>query len=82
MKYFTHGILSLRGIFSMRKRNCVQEIMHEKRISYNRLSRLSGVSKGALHQIANMKELPRQNTKIAIAKGFRMKVGEVCYLDD
>jgi len=66
----------------MRKRNCVQEIMHEKRISYNRLSRLSGVTKGALHQIANMKELPRQNTKIAIAKGFRMKVGEVCYLDD
>jgi len=56
--------------------------MYEKRISYNRLSRLTGVSKGALHQIANMKELPRQDTMIAIAKGFRMKVGEVFYLDD
>ena len=70
----------MRIINSM-NRNRLQDIMNEQEISYGKLSKQTGVSKSALHNIANFYQSPTQDTMIAIAKGLHMKVTDIFYLD-
>lgn len=57
--------------------NCLQTIMEEKRITYRRLERLTGISRSTLHRIANYELSPTQNTMISIAKGLKMQVSDI-----
>ena len=65
----------------MRKPNNIQEIMDGKKLTYRKLSRMTGISWSALQKIANYERTPTQDTMIAIAKGLNMKVGEVFDLE-
>ena len=55
--------------------------MNEKEISYGMLAKSSGISKGTLYKIANFYQSPTQDTMIAIARGLKMKVIDIFYLD-
>jgi transcriptional regulator with XRE-family HTH domain len=61
--------------------NCLQTIMNEKNITYRELARMTGVSIGTLHKIANFQQSPTQKVMIAIARGLRMKVTDIFNLD-
>lgn len=65
----------------MRNANNLQQILNDKRITYRQLSKITGISVGALHKIANFKQSPTQDTMIAISKGLGMKVTEVFNLE-
>lgn len=59
------------------QKNCLQEIMYDKHISYQRLSRKTGISVGQLYNIANCISDPTQTTMIAIARGLKMQVTDI-----
>lgn len=61
----------------MHEKNKLFKIICEKDISYRELSRLSGISKTSLNDIANFEEDPKQSTMIAIARALNMEVSEV-----
>ena len=61
--------------------NRLQTIMNERNITYRELARMSGVSIGTLHKIANFQQSPTQKVMIAIACGLRMDVTEVFNLE-
>lgn len=63
------------------EKNCLQAIMYEKKITYRQLERLTGISKSALHKIANFEQSPTQEVMISIAKGLKMKVTDIFYLN-
>lgn len=65
----------------MKGKNCLQTTMEQKRISYRKLSKLSGVSVGQLYNIANFYSDPTQSTMVAIARGLKMKVSDIFNLD-
>ena len=77
---FTHRKQTNAHYNSMKK-NRLQEIMNEKEISYGMLAKSSGISKGTLYQIAKFYQSPTQDTMIAIARGLKMKVIDIFYLD-
>lgn len=62
-------------------KNYLQIIMNEKGITYRRLSYLSGISIGELHNIAMQTSDPTQSTMIAIARGLNMEVTEIFNLE-
>ena len=62
-------------------KNCLQIIMNEKKITYRQLELKTGISRSALHKIANFERSPTQDTMIAIARGLKMKVTDIFYLD-
>ena len=46
-------------------------------MTYRKLSRLSGISKTSLNDIANFREDPKQSTMIAIARALNMDVVDI-----
>ena len=46
-------------------------------MTYRKLSRLSGISKTSLNDIANFREDPKQSTMIAIARALNMEVVDI-----
>lgn len=63
------------------KKNCLQTVMDEKRITYRQLEKMTGISRSALHRIANYEQSPTQDVMISIAKGLKLKVTDIFYLD-
>ena len=61
--------------------NRLQTIMNEKDITYRELARMTGVSIGTLHKIANFQQSPTQKVMIAIARGLQMEVTEIFNLE-
>lgn len=61
--------------------NCLQTILHERRITYRQLAIMTGVSKSALQRIANFERSPSQDMMIRIARGLKLKVTDIFYLD-
>lgn len=55
--------------------------MNERNLTYRQLARMTGVSIGTLHKIANFQQPPTQKMMIAIARGLRMKVTDIFNLD-
>lgn len=66
---------------SMNDKNRLQEIMEKRKISYRKLSRVTGIGKSTLQRIANFNQSPTQDTMIAIARGLNMDVDEVFNLN-
>lgn len=65
----------------MKDPNCLQTIMESKRITYRQLAKMTGVSKSTIHRIANFEQYPTQDIMISIAKGLKLKVTDIFYLD-
>lgn len=65
----------------MRNPNKIQQIMNEKRLTYRKLSEMTGISKSALQRITNFNCSPTQDTMISIAQGLNMRVDEVFNLE-
>ena len=61
--------------------NCLQTILEEKRITYRQFAIMTGVSKSTLQRIANYEQSPTHDVMIAIARGLKMKVTDIFYLD-
>lgn len=61
--------------------NCLQTIMDKKGLSYRKLEKMTGVSRSTLHRIANYELSPTQKVMISIAKGLKMKVTDIFYLN-
>ena len=58
----------------MKNRNCLNEIMFERNLSYRQLERM-------IHKICMGDTDPTQTTMILIAKGLKMKVIDVFNLE-
>ena len=65
----------------MNARNCLDQIMVERNLSYRQLERMTGVSHSMLNKICMGEADPTQTTMILIAKGLKMKVTEIFDLD-
>lgn len=65
----------------MNARNCLDQIMVERNLSYRQLERMTGVSHSMLNKICMGEADPTQTTMILIAKGLKMKVSEIFDLD-
>ena len=65
----------------MKKKNCLNQIMAERGLSYRQLERMTGVSHSMLNKICMGETDPTQTTMILIAKGLKMKVTEIFYLE-
>lgn len=65
----------------MKARNCLDQIMVERNLSYRQLERMTGVSHSMLNKICMGEADPTQTTMILIAKGLKMKVSEIFDLD-
>ena len=61
----------------MHEKNILSKVLYEKNMTYRELSRLTGVSKSALHKIANFESDPKQSTMISIARALNMEVNEI-----
>lgn len=65
----------------MKPKNCLDQIMVERNLSYRQLERMTGVSHSMLNKICMGETDPTQTTMILIAKGLKMKVTDVFNLD-
>lgn len=65
----------------MKGRNCLNEIMVSRNLSYRQLERMTGVSHSMLNKICMEETDPTQTTMILIAKGLKMKVVDVFNLE-
>ena len=65
----------------MKGRNCLNEIMVDRNLSYRQLERMSGVSHSMLNKICMGETDPTQTTMILIAKGLKMKVVDIFHLE-
>ena len=65
----------------MEGRNCLNEIMVSRNLSYRQLERMTGVSHSMLNKICMEETDPTQTTMILIAKGLKMKVVDVFNLE-
>ena len=61
--------------------NNLSKILYQNKMTYRKLSRLSGISKTSLNDIANFREDPKQSTMIAIARGLNMEVVDIFDLE-
>ena len=61
--------------------NNLSKILYQNKMTYRKLSRLSGISKTSLNDIANFREDPKQSTMIAIARALNMKVVDIFDLE-
>lgn len=61
--------------------NNLSKILYQNKMTYRKLSRLSGISKTSLNDIANFREDPKQSTMIAIARALNMEVTDIFNLD-
>ena len=61
--------------------NNLSKILYQNKMTYRKLSRLSGISKTSLNDIANFREDPKQSTMIAIARALNMDVSDIFNLD-
>ena len=61
--------------------NNLSKILYQNKMTYRKLSRLSGISKTSLNDIANFREDPKQSTMIAIARALDMDVVDIFNLD-
>lgn len=61
--------------------NKLQKIMYDRKLTYRKLSRMSGISVSALYNIANNQKDPRQSTMISISRALKLPVTEVFNLD-
>ena len=57
--------------------NNLSKILYQNKMTYRKLSRLSGISKTSLNDIANFREDPKQSTMIAIARALNMEVVDI-----
>ena len=55
--------------------------MVERNLSYRQLERMTGVSHSTLNKICMGETDPTQTTMILIAKGLKMKVIDIFYLE-
>lgn len=65
----------------MKHKNHIQQIMYKRKMSYRKLSQLSGISKSTLQRIANFECSPTQEMMISISKALNMKTWEVFDLE-
>ena len=65
----------------MYEKNILSNILYENNITYQELSRRSGISASTLNYIANYITDPRQSTMIAIARALNMEVVEIFNLE-
>ena len=70
-----------KGCRYMKGRNCLNEIMVSRNLSYRQLERMTGVSHSMLNKICMEETDPTQTTMILIAKGLKMKVVDVFNLE-
>lgn len=61
--------------------NNLSKILYQNKMTYRKLSRLSGISKTSLNDIANFREDPKQSTMIAIARALNMEVVDIFDLE-
>ena len=61
--------------------NNLSKILYQNKMTYRKLSRLSGISKTSLNDIANFREDPKQSTMIAIARALNMEVVDIFNLE-
>lgn len=61
--------------------NNLSKILYQNKMTYRKLSRLSGISKTSLNDIANFREDPKQSTMIAIARALNMEVVDIFHLE-
>lgn len=65
----------------MKPKNCLSQIMVERNLSYRQLERMTGVSHSTLNKICMGETDPTQTTMILIAKGLKMRVIDIFYLE-
>lgn len=65
----------------MYEENILFQILYKKNMTYQELSRLSGISVSSLNRIANYYSDPRQSTMISISRALDMDVVDVFNLD-
>lgn len=65
----------------MENDNCLQTLMKNRNLSYEKLAKMTGISSSTLQRIATFEQSPTQKVMIAIARGLRMDVVEVFNLD-
>ena len=70
-----------KGCRYMKGRNCLNDIMVSRNLSYRQLERMTGVSHSMLNKICMEETDPTQTTMILIAKGLKMKVVDVFNLE-
>ena len=70
-----------KDVRCMKGRNCLNEIMVSRNLSYRQLERMTGVSHSMLNKICMEETDPTQTTMILIAKGLKMKVVDVFNLE-
>lgn len=76
IKYNVHRT-EINAHYNSMSKNNLQEIMNRRNLSYEELSKLTGISKSTLFRISNFRQSPTQDTMISIAKGLKMDVTDV-----
>lgn len=56
---------------------CLWEVMMKKDITYEQLSRMSGISKSTLHRIASRQTSPTMENMEKIARGLNMRITDL-----
>ena len=70
-----------KDVRCLKGRNCLNEIMVDRNLSYRQLERMTGVSHSMLNKICMEETDPTQTTMILIAKGLKMKVVDIFNLE-
>lgn len=65
----------------MYEKNILSKILYERHMSYRDLSKLSGISKSAIQQIATFEVDPKQSTMTCIARALNMNVVDIFNLE-